>query len=123
MCDVNPDFAEWAKLPSGCDGGNLRGAIWVCGVEWGDTKCPDQRDFAPDQLDFRKEISELTKGFPERSPEIHKIVMKRGSGFDLKAFKLISVIARSKPLSSLSDVRNYAQKHITYTANKELTFP
>ena len=32
---VDPEFAKWAKGFSGCDGGNLEGSIWLCGIEWG----------------------------------------------------------------------------------------
>src|ERR1700682_3175271 len=31
---VGQDFERWAKGFSGCDGGNLHGAIWFCGIEW-----------------------------------------------------------------------------------------
>jgi hypothetical protein len=30
-----PAFAKWASGFSGCDGGNLRGSVWFCGIEWG----------------------------------------------------------------------------------------
>ncbi len=33
--NVTPKFEKWAKGFSGCDGGNLRGSIWLCGIEWG----------------------------------------------------------------------------------------
>ena len=33
--NVTPEFEKWAKGFSGCDGGNLQGSIWLCGVEWG----------------------------------------------------------------------------------------
>lgn len=36
--NVSPDFATWAKGFSGCNGGNLHGAIWACGIEWGTGK-------------------------------------------------------------------------------------
>lgn len=32
---ATPDFDKWAKGYSGCDGGNLRGTVWLCGIEWG----------------------------------------------------------------------------------------
>lgn len=31
---VAPRFEKWAKGYSGCDGGNLKGSIWLCGIEW-----------------------------------------------------------------------------------------
>jgi hypothetical protein len=30
-----PAFEKWAKGFSGCDGGNLNGEVWFCGIEWG----------------------------------------------------------------------------------------
>jgi hypothetical protein len=32
---VTEDFAKWASGFSGCDGGNPRGGIWLCGIEYG----------------------------------------------------------------------------------------
>lgn len=32
---VNSEFAKWATGFSGCDGGNLGGAVWLCGIEMG----------------------------------------------------------------------------------------
>jgi hypothetical protein len=37
--EVNPQFSAWAKVFSGCDGGDIGNSrnrsIWVCGIEWG----------------------------------------------------------------------------------------
>lgn len=32
---VTAAFEKWALGFSGCDGGNPRGGIWICGIEWG----------------------------------------------------------------------------------------
>ncbi len=32
---ANKDFSEWAVGYSGCDGGNISGSIWFCGIELG----------------------------------------------------------------------------------------
>lgn|GEM_PF-457665 len=32
---VTSAFEKWAKGFSGCDGGNLKGDVWFCGIEWG----------------------------------------------------------------------------------------
>ena len=32
---INPDFEKWALGFSGCDGGNLSGPLWFCGIEYG----------------------------------------------------------------------------------------
>ena len=33
--DVDPKFKKWALSYSGCDGGNIAGTIWFCGIEFG----------------------------------------------------------------------------------------
>ena len=33
--NVTLKFERWAKSYSGCDGGNLKGSTWLCGIEWG----------------------------------------------------------------------------------------
>ena len=32
---VNSEFAKWATGFAGCDGGNLGGGVWLCGIEFG----------------------------------------------------------------------------------------
>ncbi len=34
---MNPTirFKTWGKGFSSCDGGNLHGSVWFCGIEWG----------------------------------------------------------------------------------------
>ena len=32
---ADKNFSEWAKSFSGCDGGNISGSIWFCGIEFG----------------------------------------------------------------------------------------
>lgn len=32
---VDKNFALWAKSLSGCDGGNIKGKYYFCGIEWG----------------------------------------------------------------------------------------
>jgi hypothetical protein len=34
-------FQKWATGFSGCDGGNLHGSVWFCGIEWGTGKDHD----------------------------------------------------------------------------------
>jgi len=29
------NFKEWACSFSGCDGGDLKSPVWLCGIEWG----------------------------------------------------------------------------------------
>ena len=32
---VKSNFAKWANSFSGCDGGNIKGPVWFCGIEYG----------------------------------------------------------------------------------------
>lgn len=52
---VNNDFESWAAGFSGCDGGNIQGPIWVCGIEPGGQQSIEQLQFSakndPPQLD------------------------------------------------------------------------
>jgi len=32
---LDRNIKEWACSLSGCDGGNIEGDIWLCGIEWG----------------------------------------------------------------------------------------
>ena len=110
---VNSDFAEWAQLQSGCDGGNTKGSVWLCGIEWGggdDVKT----------LNFAKEKASL-KLPPERSIEDHEAILKNSARkytFDHNAYKLISIICLNKKLGEF-DYKQYAKKHITYRKDSE----
>lgn len=33
--EVKPEFSAWAQSLIGCDGGNVRGRFYFCGIEWG----------------------------------------------------------------------------------------
>jgi hypothetical protein len=39
------EFSTWASGFSGCDGGNLAGKLWVCGIEYGANEDPDRFAF------------------------------------------------------------------------------
>jgi hypothetical protein len=43
---ANEEFEAWAKGPSGFDGGNLNGAVWFCGIEWGAGDSEDSLKFS-----------------------------------------------------------------------------
>ena len=38
------NFKEWACSYSGCDGGDFKSPIWLCGIEWGFSKKRDQTE-------------------------------------------------------------------------------
>lgn len=35
---VKPEFKDWACSYSGCDCGDIKSQIWLCGIEWGFSK-------------------------------------------------------------------------------------
>ncbi len=41
MIEVKADFERWATGYSGFEGGNPRGPIWFCGIEWGGNESGD----------------------------------------------------------------------------------
>jgi hypothetical protein len=42
---ANTEFSEWAKSYSGCDGGNVSGSIWFCGIEFGGSDTEESLTF------------------------------------------------------------------------------
>lgn len=111
---VNPDFENWAKSYTGCDGGNLNGAIWLCGIEWGGGDNPAE-------LDFKEEIKNLKTEVPQRTDEDTEKILKNSSRkytYDQNAFKLLTTITTNKRLSEV-DYKQYASEHITYTKNSQ----
>ena len=108
------DFEKWAKLYSGCDGGNLNGVIWLCGIEWGGGDDPDK-------LDFQRQIDVLNKRVPGRSPKDTKLIIQNSSKkyvYDHNAFKLLTTILTNRKLEE-SDYKEYAAKFITYTNDSQ----
>ncbi|HTE42402.1 MAG TPA: hypothetical protein VK629_16385 [Steroidobacteraceae bacterium] len=49
---IDEKFSRWAKSFSGCDGGNLRGSYWLCGIEYGGGDTEDSLIF--DEVDVPK---------------------------------------------------------------------
>ena len=41
---LNDKFKEWACSYSGCDGGDFKSKIWLCGIEWGFSKDRDKTE-------------------------------------------------------------------------------
>lgn len=42
---ANDEFSKWAVGYSGCDGGNLKGSMWFCGIEYGGGDSPESLSF------------------------------------------------------------------------------
>ncbi len=92
---INSEFEEWAKTYSGCDGGNLDGKIWLCGIEWGG-------GHNPATLDFQTELQVLRTSIPCRTPDDTSRILRnenRKNTYDLNAYKLLSVIQERNSLS------------------------
>jgi hypothetical protein len=79
-------FEKWATGFSGCDGGNLRGPIWFCGIEWG----------TGEDLDLETELRSSVSSPPQRyrCPEdlFRDPVSGRPYPFDAKLLKLIGAM-------------------------------
>lgn len=45
MIIATEDFTKWAMGFSGCDGGNINGTIWFCGIEFGGNETEDKFAF------------------------------------------------------------------------------
>ncbi|MCG9874347.1 MAG: hypothetical protein MH321_06125 [Leptospiraceae bacterium] len=96
--EINKDFIDWASIHSGCDGGNLKGKIWLCGIEWGGGQNPNT-------LNFKEEFLKLKNSIPFRTHEDTQRILKnenRKNTYDLNAFKLLSVIETKKELLSIN---------------------
>jgi hypothetical protein len=69
---MNPTirFETWGKGFSGCDGGNLHGSVWFCGIEWGAGK----------KHDLDKELNVSVSDPPQTYEAPEDIVRDRDSG-------------------------------------------
>jgi hypothetical protein len=83
---ADPAFAKWALGFSGCDGGNLCGGVWFCGIEWG----------AGEDLDLQTELTRDVTAPPQRYQCPADILRDRVSGrwfqYDAKLLKLIAAM-------------------------------
>jgi hypothetical protein len=53
--ELKPNFIQWARSLSGCDGGDPKAKFWLCGIEWGYGK----KDGNPEEyynIELRQEI-------------------------------------------------------------------
>lgn len=56
------NFKEWACSFSGCDGGDLKSPVWLCGIEWGYSN--------PDGLTDEEYQEELRINYSQRLPNL-----------------------------------------------------
>jgi hypothetical protein len=91
--DSTQDFEKWAKGFSGCDGGNLSGSVWFCGIEWG----------AGEQHDLEKEVIESVSE-PPQIYDTPDVILKYPYG--IKLLKLITAMRGN----AVSDYLNVADE-------------
>lgn len=104
---VKDNFKDWACSFSGCDGGNINGEIWYCGIEWGfgKTKGMSNEEYESQlQEYYQGELKdEIARGAYKPSSDINwKDLM--GYQFGQKMAKLYAVIKEDKPTTSYYDV-------------------
>jgi hypothetical protein len=80
MFNANQDFENWVCSYSGCEGGNINGQLWFCGIEWGGGAKADWLRKAVDggpvksigALDSKKDFDEqLTYQFDQKLLKIY----------------------------------------------------
>jgi hypothetical protein len=95
---VDPEFAKWAEGFSGCDGGNLEGSIWLCGIEWGLGK--------PHTL--KKELQEDVTRPPQRYTKADDVLRGpdgRPYPFNRMFLKLVAAM-HGRPVEDYKDIAN-----------------
>jgi hypothetical protein len=95
---VNAKFAKWAKGFAGCDGGNLEGSIWLCGIEWGLGK--------PHTLE--KELQEDVTQPPQRYKKADDVLRgpdRRPYPFNRMFLKLVAAM-HGRPLEAYKAMAN-----------------
>ncbi len=80
---VKNDFAEWAKQYSGCDGGNLDGPVWFCGIEYGG-------GYNDNNIVFNDESCPCAWEDNEKSRD--DLISKRGMTYNISLIKLYAAL-------------------------------
>jgi hypothetical protein len=78
---ITEAFSEWAKGFSGCDGGDLRGKIWVCGIEYAG---------GDDEQTIRKELARDVREPPPPREDRQNFLTHRYNQSVLKIFCALS---------------------------------
>src|SRR6266513_2843372 len=73
------DFEKWAKGFSGCDGGNLNGSVWFCGIEWGTGKEHDL------EIELKGSVSEPPQNYESADVNLQY-------PYNIKLMKLIAAM-------------------------------
>lgn len=95
---VDPEFAEWARGFSGCDGGNIEGSIWLCGIEWGLGK--------PHILkkELQEDVTRPPQGYT-KADDVLRSPDGRPYPFNRMFLKLVAAM-RGRPLEAYKDIAN-----------------
>lgn len=90
------NFKQWACSFSGCDGGDLKSPVWLCGIEWGYRRKKDQsvEDYKNELENYyRHEIPEqMAEGFRSYRCESYKMDEHISYQYGLKVAKLYAAI-------------------------------
>ncbi len=97
--ELKSNFIDWACSLSGCDGGNPKADIWICGIEWG---CEKEKEASYYQIELAQEIA---KGRQDPSKNYEWMTsLKNPYGRNLA--KLYSAVIGK----DVSDYRNIVEK-------------
>ncbi len=90
------NFKKWACSFSGCDGGDLKSRVWLCGIEWGYRRTKDQS-----VEDYHNELEnyycheipkQISEGFRSYRCEEYKMDEHLDYQYGLKVAKLYAAI-------------------------------
>lgn len=94
---INHEFSQWATGFSGCDGGNPKGSVWVCGLEFSGRETEES-------LVFNDVVTPCCVGHPyweSREEFLH-------SQYNRKAIKLLAAMAERSTVDCASFFREHS---------------
>jgi len=140
---VPDNFKEWACSLSGCDGGNPRAKVWLCGIEWGVSgnraeeyyreqlplEIKEGRvDLIESEFDWGKSIkypfgrsfAKLFAALKGEKVERYKNVIEQCSGLELFKLNLYPIAFNSTQSRlwikhGLKDITGFDEKHLFKT--------
>jgi hypothetical protein len=84
--NVTQDFEKWAKGYSGCDGGNLHGSVWFCGIEWGTGTDHDLK------AELRDSVSEPPQKYRALQDVLRDPISGKSHPYGVRLIKLITAM-------------------------------
>ncbi len=110
MNKLNTKFIEWASSLSGCNGGNPRAEIWVCGIEHGLGKSDNPENYYSNKLP-----QEIAKGaFTPSEKYDWRSHLKYGYGRSLA--KLYSAV-KGRDIRNYKELANENDNHQIFQLN------